>query len=110
MIEVAVFKQGDQFIAWASALDVAGYGDSQGQAIDDLAQVVNITLQWAERNNTLNELPGHWLEIKAAMDLKENNYEYTYTIQKHQLHGMIQRDCRSFLEVFPRKHNPCLDQ
>lgn len=55
-LEITVFKEEDQFIAYASALDVAAHGNSENEAIKNLAEVVSITLQWAKENNTFHEL------------------------------------------------------
>lgn len=55
-LEIAVFKEDDQFIAYVPSLDVAGHGSTREEAIENLKEVVTITIEWAKENKTIIDL------------------------------------------------------
>ncbi|MEO5583589.1 MAG: hypothetical protein ABIR66_12925 [Saprospiraceae bacterium] len=51
-----MFKQDETFIAYAPWLEVVGQGGNKKEALDDLVQIVKITIDWDLENNTIHDL------------------------------------------------------
>jgi len=54
-VEVAIsfYKEGEYFVVYCPALDLAGQGKTQKKAIDDFSEVLRIFIEETKRKNTL---------------------------------------------------------
>lgn len=55
-LEIAVFQEGEFRVAYSPALDLAGQGKTDHEAIEDLRASVKITVDWARENGTLQQM------------------------------------------------------
>lgn len=55
-LDVVIFSEGEYRVAYSPALDLAGQGKSDHEAISGLLSTVEITIGWAKEKGTLHQL------------------------------------------------------
>lgn len=55
-LDVVIFTEGDFRVAYSPALDLAGQGKTDHEAVSALLATVEITIDWAREHGTLHQL------------------------------------------------------
>lgn len=72
-LEVAIIKDDDYIVAYSPALDIAGQGMNEKEALDDLMEVVSISIDWAVEHDTFDK----WLEKNGWKKIETPQVSYT---------------------------------